>query len=233
MGDRFFTGFMCGLQAGGSGVRLGSVVLLLLVLFFFRKEVRLQVRAAVLFLGSSFILAAISRMGILQVYIPSPDAFWSTPVVLMILGVVLFAAGCLFAREWIACYRSDHAKGIFLTTDIPSLIRGPVRYLFIIVLGALMGWALTAWPVGPTMLLIINEMLLPGMLWSSIWTLMIYELSGMLAPAVMACLVIWLCSSNQGREILRRYRSGILALLAAVHLAAGVGLVAVSIKWIL
>ena len=233
MADRILTGFMTGMQAGGSAVHLGTAVLLLLILFLFRKDTRSQIRSACLFLGAYFFVAALLRVGIFQLYVPAADVFMSTPFVMIFVGGILVLGGCFFIWAWVDCYRANGCNAAVLSSvEISSRLKGWPQGVLMFLLGGCLGWAMTSWPMGPIMLSINNEMLLPGMLWQGIWALVTHEFAIVLAPAAMAAIIIWLCATKRGQLLLGQYRSGIIVLLAAVPLAVGSGLIAVFLKWL-
>lgn len=229
--DKLIIALMSGFADGVALPRL-AVLLLILAGFFICQESRGALYRCVtgFFLGDFFagLLLRISEF--------SPSGAFNRPfqaalIFYSVLGVTLFVFGAHLALLWYSASRnSPGARSLFKFRFIEKLNpASPLRFPIGLFFGIISGYCFFSWPLNMAMVGLSNDIFLPGLLWPTVWSMVVYEVSVFFFSVASFCAVLYL---TRARFIggYQKHRSLLLTIGAAVYMAVGIGLTGIFIQ---
>ncbi|MBF0593690.1 MAG: hypothetical protein HQL22_01835 [Candidatus Omnitrophica bacterium] len=229
MADKFFTAFMGGISDGFTPPYLAVMALSgLMVLLTLDAKVLFQWVFGGFIVGH-LCTGLVLRLGLFNDVISGLWYFRTAAIFYMVIATVLIATGCRLAFGWYRFYRSAPFERLFPRMGVSDRLPPPV-VMFIggTLLGALMAFAGFSCPVNVAVLLLSNEIYMPGLIWSTVWSLFVYEAALVLLLAVSAGTALYCLSGN--RSFFVKKRSLMLSVLAAVYTALGAGVFVIFIQ---
>jgi hypothetical protein len=146
-----------------------------------------------------------------------------------VIGVSLFAAGCLCAAAWYRWHRFEFTGRVLFQIPTGSFRVRAAVLAAAVFLGILFGLADLSWPISSAVDFFSSEILMPGLLWSTVWAFFTYELAFVLLMAGFVRVIVF-CLGERQRPFFIRYRSFLLSVFAGIYMAMGGGLLSIFLQ---
>ena len=172
--------------------------------------------------------AFLSRVGVFNALFLTEGYYRLAAVFFMIAGLWLIIIGIAFACGWYAWYRGGRPlRAVFKTG---RLLCGAWDMTFVtgFLCGIVAAGFVSSWPVNVSVAALSAEIVMPGVLWQTLWSLLLYE-AVIVAVMGVFFFAVRYCLEEKQREVLNRYRSLLLCVLAGCYMAIGFGLAAVFV----
>ena len=227
--DKLITGLMGGLSDLFSLPHCVILLLLAVVVLMAKDEFVISIRALMWFIGAYFVYSVFLRVGLLSDFLGKLPLLKLTGIFYTLIGLLCIFLGILFAAGWYKFYRSGYRGEIVGKVSSPGKILSFGIFITAIVSGVLFAVAGFSWPINPAVQGLLNDIVMPGLLWGTVGVLVLYEAVFVLLMTAFFCLIRF-CIAEKQRVFFEQYRSLLLSVFSGVYTAIGVGLLVTFVK---
>lgn len=227
--DNLLTALMGGVADSFSPPHLAILALLAVFFFLTRHQPRMTLKITTAFAVGYLLCGLALRLGLLSKFVLTDWYRLVVALVYILMGMVLVILGTMFAGVWYRRYRYGQEAAVFVAC--PAVVGGKLDIFcwFAGLIGCLFALAGFIWTTSDALLLLSNSAMLPGMLWFSIFCLLIYQMVFVSLMGIVYVVTLYFSTKNPD-QIPARWRSLLMAVCAAIFMAFGVGFLVVFIK---